>query len=255
MKSLYFFTIAIFACLSTLQAQDIKGLFDKATKKDSTKKSLFDQVTKGSSKSDTGKGLSNEDIISGLKEALRVGTDSSAKKLSKSDGFFGDVAIKILMPDEAKQVEQTLRNVGMGKLVDKAVLSMNRAAEDAASGVGNIFWNSIKNMTVTDGLQILQGGDFAATSYLQQSTTAELTEKFRSVIEASLVKTDATKYWKDVFSKYNMFSGKPVNTDLTAYVTEKALSGLFYNIRLQEQLIRKDPAAQVTGILKQVFGK
>ena len=255
MKSLYFFTIAIFACLSTLQAQDIKGLFDKATKKDSTKKSLFDQVTKGSSKSGTGKGLSNEDIISGLKEALRVGTDSSAKKLRKSDGFFGDVAIKILMPDEAKQVEQTLRNVGMGKLVDKAVLSMNRAAEDAASGVGNIFWNSIKNMTVTDGLQILQGGDFAATSYLQQSTTAELAEKFRPVIEASLVKTDATKYWKDVFSKYNMLSSKPVNTDLTAYVTEKALSGLFYNIRLQEQLIRKDPAAQVTGILKQVFGK
>ena len=175
--------------------------------------------------------------------------------MSKADGFFGDAAIKILMPDEAKQVEQTLRNVGMGKLVDKAVLSMNRAAEDAASGVGNIFWNSIKNMTVTDGLQILQGGDFAATTYLQKTTTAELTEKFRPVIEASLVKTDATKYWKDVFSKYNMFSGKPVNTDLTAYVTEKALSGLFYNIRLQEQLIRKDPAAQVTGILKQVFGK
>ncbi len=255
MKSLYFFTIAVFACLSTLQAQDIKGLFDKATKKDSTKKSLFDRVTKASTKSGTGEGLSNDDIISGLKEALRVGTDSSTKKLSKADGFFGDAAIKILMPDEAKQVEQTLRNVGMGKLVDKAVLSMNRAAEDAASGVGNIFWNSIKNMTVTDGLQILQGGDFAATTYLQKTTTAELTEKFRPVIEASLVKTDATKYWKDVFSKYNMFSGKPVNTDLTSYVTEKALSGLFYNIRLQEQLIRKDPAAQVTGILKQVFGK
>lgn len=253
MKSFYLFIIAIFTGFSSLQAQNIKGLFDKATKKDSTKKSLFDQVTKSSTRS--GKGLSNDDIVSGLKEALRVGTDSSTKKLSKADGFFGDMAIKILMPEEAKQVEQTLRNVGMGKLVDKAVLSMNRAAEDAASGVGNIFWNSIKNMTVTDGLQILQGGDFAATTYLQKTTTSELTEKFRPVIEASLVKTDATKYWEDVFSKYNMFSNKPVNTDLTSYVTEKALAGLFYNIRLQEQLIRKDPAAQVTGILKQVFGK
>ena len=253
MKTFYLFTIAIFTGFASIQAQDIKGLFNKATKKDSTKKSLFDQVTKGSTKSGTG--LSNDDIISGLKEALRVGTDSSTKKLSKADGFFGDAAIKILMPEEAKQVEQTLRNVGVGKMVDKAVLSMNRAAEDAASGVGNIFWNSIKTMSVTDGLQILQGGDFAATNYLQKTTTAELTEKFRPVIEASLVKTDATKYWKDVFSKYNMFSTKQVNTDLTAYVTEKALSGLFYNIRLQEQLIRKDPAAQVTGILKQVFGK
>lgn len=255
MKTFYLFTIAIFTGVAALQAQDIKGLFDKATKKDSTKKSLFDRVAKGSTKSSTGKGLSNDDIISGLKEALRVGTDSSTKKLSKADGFFGDAAIKLLMPEEAKQVEQTLRNAGMGKLVDKAVLSMNRAAEDAASGVGNIFWNSIKTMSVTDGLQILQGGDFAATTYLQKTTTAELSEKFRPVIEASLIKTDATKYWKDVFSKYNMFSSKPVNTDLTAYVTEKALSGLFYNIRLQEQLIRKDPAAQVTGILKQVFGK
>ncbi len=253
MKTFYLFTIAIFTGITALQAQDIKGLFDKATKKDSTKKSLFDHVTKGRTKSGTG--LSNDDIISGLKEALRVGTDSSTKKLSKADGFFGDAAIKILMPEEAKQVEQTLRNVGMGKMVDKAVLSMNRAAEDAASGVGNIFWNSIKNMSVTDGLQILQGGDFAATTFLQKTTTTELTEKFRPVIEASLVKTDATKYWKDVFSKYNMFSSKHVNTDLTAYVTEKALSGLFYNIRLQEQLIRKDPAAQVTGILKTVFGK
>ena len=251
MKTFCLFTIAIFTGFAALQAQDIKGLFNKVTKKDSTKKSLFNQVTKG----DTGKGLSNDDIISGLKEALRVGTDSSTKKLSKADGFFGDAAIKILMPDEAKQVEQSLRNVGMGKMVDKAILSMNRAAEDAASGVGNIFWNSIKSMSVTDGLQILQGGDFAATNYLQKTTTTELTEKFRPVIEASLVKTDATKYWKDVFSKYNMFSSKQVNTDLTAYVTDKALSGLFYNIRLQEQLIRKDPAAQVTGILKQVFGK
>jgi len=147
-----------------------------------------------------------------------------------------------------------LRSLGMGSMVDKAILSMNRGAEDAAKGVGTIFWNSIKQMNVTDGLQILRGSDTAATSYLKKTTTAELVTKFRPVIDSSLAKFDATKYWNDVFSAYNKVSLKKVNTDLTAYVTEKALSGLFYNIALQEQKIRKDPAAQVTGILKKVFG-
>lgn len=211
-------------------------------------------ATGSSSGTATGNGLSNDEIISGLKEALRVGTDSSVKRLSKANGFFGDAAIKILMPDEAKKAEQVLRGAGMGALVDKAILSMNRAAEDASSGVGDIFWTSIKQMSVTDGLQILKGGDFAATDYLKKNTTTQLTEKFRPVIETSLAKANATKYWKDVFTAYNKFSLKQVNPDLTAYVTEKALSGLFYNIGLEEQKIRKDPAAQVTSILKSVFG-
>ena len=246
------FTIALLT--AGVHAQGLKGLMNKVTKKDSTSgKSLLDKVTPGSS-GGLGKGLSNDDIIAGLKEALRVGTDSSTKKLSVVNGFFGDAAIKILMPPEAEKVEKNLRNLGMGSLVDKAILSMNRAAEDAASGVGDIFLTSIKQMSVTDGLQILKGGDFAATDYLRKTTTMQLTEKFRPVIEASLVKVDATKYWKDVFSTYNKFSMSKVNPDLTAYVTDKALSGLFLNISLQEQKIRKDPAAQVTGILKSVFG-
>jgi hypothetical protein len=255
MKKITTIFIALALLVVTGHAQGLKGLMNKVTKKDSTSgKSLLDKVTPGSGSSGLGKGLSNDDIIAGLKEALRVGTDSSSKKLSAANGFFGDAAIKILMPEEAQKVEKNLRNLGMGSLVDKAILSMNRAAEDAASGVGNIFWNSIKQMSVTDGLQILKGGDFAATDYLRKTTTMELTEKFRPVIEASLVKVDATKYWKDVFSNYNKFSANKVNPDLTAYVTEKALSGLFLNISLQEQKIRKDPAAQVTGILKSVFG-
>jgi hypothetical protein len=229
-----------FLSLQAVHAQGVKGLFDKVSKAVSP--------TSGSN-------LSNDDIISGLKEALRVGTDSSTKRLSKLDGFFGDAAIKILMPEEAKKVERTLRNFGMGSMVDKAILSMNRAAEDAASGVGDIFWTAIKGMSIKDGLQILRGGDFAATDYLKSVTTSELTEKFRPVIEAALVKVDATKYWKDIFTNYNRFSKDEVNTDLTAYVTERALSGLFYNISLEEQKIRKDPAAQVTDILKKVFAK
>lgn len=241
----------------SVNAQGLGDLIKKNTKKDSTGKSgigkALDKIpgvggTSGSS-------LSNDDIVSGLKEALRVGTDSSATRLSKLDGYFGDAAIKILMPEEAKKVESSLRSMGMGSLVDKAILSMNRAAEDAASGVGSIFWNSIKSMSVSDGLSILRGGDFAATEYLRKTTTTELTQKFKPVIEASLQKVDATKYWKEIFSKYNMFATKKVETDLTAYVTDKALSGLFYNIGLEEQKIRKDPAAQVTDILKKVFGK
>ncbi|HQW83856.1 MAG TPA: DUF4197 domain-containing protein [Ferruginibacter sp.] len=240
MKRIFSFLIIATISVSSINAQGVKGLLDK--------------VNKAVSPSN-GSNLSNDDIISGLKEALRVGTDSSAAKLSKLNGFFGDEAIKILMPEEAKKVEKTLRGIGMGSLVDKAILSMNRAAEDAASGVGNIFWTAIKGMSINDGLQILRGGDFAATDYLKSVTTAELTEKFRPVIDAALVKTDATKYWKDVFTNYNRFSANQVNTDLTAYVTEKALSGLFYNIGLEEQKIRKDPAAQVTDILKKVFAK
>ena len=239
MKKNLFVLIVASLSIHSLQAQKLKALLDKVPK----------TTTTGTS----GK-LSNEEIINGLKEALRVGTDSSTKKLSKLDGFFKDAAIKILMPEEAKKMEKTLRGVGMGGVVDKAILSMNRAAEDAANGVGNIFWDAIKQMSITDGLQILQGGDFAATNYLKSVTTKELTEKFRPVIEASLVKVDATKYWKDVFTAYNMFSTTPINTDLTAYVTDKALSGLFYNISLEEQKIRKNPSAQVTDILKKVFG-
>jgi Protein of unknown function (DUF4197) len=239
MKKIIAVLCLAFIATQSLSAQTIKGLFDK--------------VTKGTTPA-SGNGLSNEEIISGLKDALRVGTDSSAKRLSKLNGFFGDAAIKVLMPEEAKKVESTLRSFGLGSVVDKAILSMNRAAEDAANGVGNIFWDAIKGMSITDGLKILRGGDFAATDYLKSVTTQQLTEKFRPVIEASLVKVDATKYWKDMFTTYNRFSAKQVNTDLTAYVTERALAGLFLKISLEEQKIRKDPAAQVTNILKKVFG-
>jgi len=198
--------------------------------------------------------LSNAEIISGLKEALRVGTDTTTKHLSLLNGFFGDDIIRILMPPEAQKVERTLRDVGFGKTVDKAILSMNRAAEDASKFVGNILWNSIQQMTIQDAVGILRGGDFAATEYLKRTTTQQLIAAFRPVIDRSLNSVDATRYWADVFSIYNRVSKNPVNTDLGAYVTEKALSGLFYHIGLQEQKIRKDPVARVTEILRKVFG-
>ena len=198
--------------------------------------------------------LTNAEVVQGLKEALEFGTDSATTHLSRLDGFYKDAMIKILMPSEAQNVEKTLRNAGLGSVVDKAVLSMNRAAEDASKYVGNIFINAIKQMTIQDAFGILRGGDMAATNYLRDKTTAQLTSAFTPIVAKSLNNTNATKYWKDVFTTYNRFSNKPVNTDLTAYVTQKALEGLFYKIGLEEQHIRKDPLARVTDILKKVFG-
>ncbi len=198
--------------------------------------------------------LTTQEIVSGLKQALTIGTQNSTNKLSAVDGFFANAAIKILMPPEAKNVESTLRNLGFGSVVDKAILSMNRAAEDAAKSAAPIFIDAITQMTISDALDILKGGDFAATNYFKQKTTGALTQSFRPVINNALSKVNATKYWSDVFSMYNKFAAKPVNTDLSAYVTSKAIDGIFYQVGLEEQKIRKDPAARVTDLLKKVFG-
>ncbi|MCO5236875.1 MAG: DUF4197 domain-containing protein [Chitinophagaceae bacterium] len=207
-----------------------------------------------SSVNDGSGGVSPAEIASGLKEALRIGTQNGTDRLSAADGFFADAAVKILMPEEAKKVENTLRGIGLGSLVDKAVLSMNRAAENAAKSATPIFVNAIKEMTISDAIGILKGGDNAATNYFKDKTTVPLTKAFQPVIEQSLSKVNATKYWNDVFSAYNKFAASPVNTDLTAYVTERALTGIFYEVGLEEQKIRKDPAARVTDLLKKVFG-
>jgi hypothetical protein len=199
-------------------------------------------------------GLSETQIIQGLKEALSIGTQNGTARLSAVDGFFADAAVKILMPPEAKDVENTLRQFGLGSLVDQAILSLNRAAEDAAKSATPIFTNAIKQMTISDALGILEGGDFAATNYFKGKTTSALTAAFSPVVASSLNKVDATKYWSDIFSTYDKFAAKKVPTDLSAYVTQKAIDGIFYEIGLEEQKIRKDPAARVTDLLKQVFG-
>ena len=211
---------------------------------------------KGIFNKNNGGGLSNDEIIAGLKEALSVGAQNSSSKLSAVDGFFANAAIKVLMPEEAKKVESTLRNVGLGNMVDKAILSMNRAAEEAAKSAAPIFIDAIKSMSIQDAVGILRGSDTAATSYLKGKTTIGLTNAFKPVIETALEKTNATKYWKDVFETYNKLptTFNKVNTDLSGYVTEKALSGIFYQVALEEKDIRKNPAARVTDILKKVFG-
>ena len=219
------------------------GLFNKAN-------GILKKATNGG-----GSALSNDEIIAGLKEALSVGANNSSQKLAAVDGFFANAAIKVLMPEEAKKVESTLRSAGMGSMVDKAILSMNRAAEEASKSAAPIFLDAIKGMSFQDALSILKGADTAATGYLRGKTSGALTTAFKPVIDAALEKTNATKYWKDVFETYNKLptTFKKVNTDLSGYVTDKALGGLFYQVALEEQKIRKDPAARVTDVLKKVF--
>jgi hypothetical protein len=230
--------LMIAACFGRAEAQGLKGLLNKAK----------DAISKPG-------GLSNDDIVSGLKEALSVGAQKGANSLSQVDGFFANAALKILMPPEAQKVESTLRKVGLGKQVDEAILSMNRAAEDACKSAAPIFVNAIKQMSIQDALGILKGSDTAATGYLRTKTTSQLTEAFRPVIEKSLAKVDATKYWNTLMTSYNKIPfQKKINPDLSAYVTEKALSGIFYQVGEEEKSIRKDPVARTSEILKKVFG-
>lgn len=233
------FIIVIALVSKNIQAQGLKGIINKVTNKDKS--------TKGS--------LSTEEVVQGLKEALSVGAEKSATQLSNVDGYFKNAAIKILLPTEVQKVQDAVTKIpGGSKLVDDAILSMNRAAEDAAKSAAPIFINAIKNMSFADAWSILKGGDSAATKYLKQQTTKPLTEAFRPIIDKSLAKVNATQHWNTVFSTYNKFSFKKVNPDLASYVTDKALEGIFYQLAQEELKIRKDPVAQTTNILKKVFG-
>ena len=235
--------ISIFSYAQKDTSSSASKLFKKAG-------GLFNKAKGG------GGGLTNDDIVAGLKEALSVGAKNSAGKLSAMDGFFKNQAIKLLIPPEAKKVESALRSAGLGSQVDKAILSMNRAAEEASKSAAPIFVDAIKQMSFQDALGILKGADTAATSYLKGKTTSPLTASFRPVIEEALKKTDATKYWKDLFDTYNRLPTtiKKINPDLPAYVTDKALYGMFIQVAEEEKKIRKDPAARVSDILKKVFG-
>lgn len=198
---------------------------------------------------------SSLEISEGLKQALEKGTGVSADALSQVDGYLKNPAVKILLPKEAESVERTLRSIGLGSLCDQAITSLNRAAEDAAKSAQPIFVNAIKQMSFQDVKGILLGQNDAATQYFQRTTTSALTESFSPTVKASLEKVNATKYWSDLMTQYNKVPMvKPVNTDLTAYVTEKAVQGLFVEIAKEELKIRENIAERSTPTLKKVFG-
>lgn len=199
---------------------------------------------------------SSLDMSEGLKSALNVGITNGANRLSQTDGYFGNALLKIVMPPEAQQVETTLRDLGMGKLVDDAILSFNRGAEEAAKEAAPIFMNSIKQMSFTDAKDILLSGDkTSATAFLKRTSYTSLENVFTPVIDKSLSSVNATKYWGDVINTYNQIPLiKKVNPDLTSYVTEQALNGLFKMVEKEEIKIREDLSARTTDILQKVFG-
>lgn len=199
-------------------------------------------------------GLSAEEVGKGLKEALTQGVEKGVDRLSKPNGYFGDAAIKILMPPEAKQVESKLRSIGQGKLVDDAIASMNKAAEDAANGALDLFVQAIVAMTIEDAFNILKGNDDAATQYLDRVTRADLTAKFLPVIKVSLEKVGATKHWKTLITAHNKIPFvKKINPNLEEHVTNKAIDGLFVQVAKEEKQIRNNPGARTTDLLKKVF--
>ena len=200
------------------------------------------------------KGSEKEDMIAGLKEALIIGVQKGSSVLSKEDGFFKNELLKILLPPEAEKVEKTLRNLGLGNQVDEAILSMNRGAEDACKEAAGIFVDAVKSMNVGDVVSIIKGSDTAGTQYLRNATTLSLTNKFRPVIENSLNKVNATKQWSTIINAYNKVSLKKINPDLAAYVTEKAVGGIFFQIGEEERKIRRDPLARTSALLQRVFG-
>ena len=198
---------------------------------------------------------SSLDIGKALIEALRQGTAKSSDQLAAVNGYFGNPAVKILFPPQAQKAEKTLRSIGLGKLCDNVILSLNRAAEDAAKQAKPIFFDAIKHMSLKDVTAILLGGQDSATQYFKANTSAPLSAAFQPVIQNSLGKTGATKYYADAANEYNKVPFvRKMNPDITAYVTQKALDGLFYQIALEELNIRKNlPAARSTPLLQKVF--
>jgi len=201
-----------------------------------------------------GTALGNPDIAAGLKEALNNGITKEVTKLTATDGFFKNQAVKILLPTELQKVDKTLRNIGLSSLADEGLKVLNRAAEDAVKEATPIFVNAVKNMTFTDAKNILLGSDNAATTYLQSTTKTALYAKFSPVVQNSLGKVGADKVWANIITKYNAVPlTTDVNPDLTDYVTDKAMEGVFKMIAVEEKDIRKNLNARTSDLLKKVF--
>jgi len=202
-----------------------------------------------------GSTLSDTKISSGLKQALQIGAEQAVKITGRPNGYFGNPDIKILMPGNLRTLEKGLRMVGYGPKVDDFVLSMNRAAESAAPAARKIFIDAITAMTFDDARRILSGGDTAATNYFKEKTTPQLTAAFRPVVEKTMAKNGVTQQYNALVSQYKAIPfAKNQDLDISHYVVGKALDGLFYELGQEERKIRKDPAAQTTNPLKEVFG-
>ncbi len=214
-------------------------------------------VTSGSTQNAAPK-LSNEEVISGLKEALNVGIKNSVSLTSVTDGFLKNTAIRLPFPPDAQKVKDKALEWKLDGQVEKFETTLNRAAEEATKEALPIFKDAILNMSVQDGFAILNGGDGAATKFLKDQTTSKLVAAFSPKVKEATSKVKLTEYWNPIISKYNsamtLTGGQKLNPDLDSYITQKAIEGLFYMVEKEENKIRKDPAARVTDILIKVFG-
>ncbi len=218
---------------------------------------------------DTDRPLTQSEVVTGLKEALKVGTDSAAARLSKQNGYYADRAVKILLPPEAAMIVDNVHRLPGGeKLLEDLILRINRSAEDAAREAGPIFYNAITQMTIQDGFTILRGNQDAATSYLKNSTYQQLFNLYQPKLKTSLDKkliagVSANQSWETLTSQWNRLASSlagqigglnTVEVELDTYLTDKALDGLFLKLAEEERKIRTDPVARVTDILRRVFG-
>ncbi len=202
--------------------------------------------------------LTNTEVIQGLKEALNVGIKNSVDLTSVTDGFLGNNAIRLPFPADAQKVKDKALEWGLDGQVDKFETTLNRAAEEATKEALPIFKDAILNMSISDGFAILNGGEGAATSFLRDKTRAQLVVAFAPKVDAAISKVKLTDYWNPIINKYNtamtLTGGEKMNPDLSEYVTDKAILGLFHMVELEENKIRKDPMARVSDILQKVFG-
>ncbi len=202
-----------------------------------------------------GQTMGNADIAMGLKEALNNGVTKQVTKLTVTDGFYKNAAVKILLPPELKKVDKALRDLGLSSLADEGLKVLNRAAEDAVKEAVPVFVTAIKSMTITDAKNILMGNDNAATEYLQRTTTTQLYGKFNPIVKKSLSKVGADKTWNQILTKYNTLPlVAKVNPDLNDYVTDEALKGVFTMVAVEEKDIRNNITARTSDLLRRVFG-
>jgi hypothetical protein len=208
---------------------------------------VVDQLPQGTT-------LGNEEIGNGLRAALDKGIAKQVSKLTKTDGFYKNELVKILLPEELRKVDKTLRDIGLDNLADEGLRVLNRAAEDAVSEATPIFINAVKEISFNDAKAILLGDDKAATSYLTNVTQKQLYDKFNPVIKSSFEKVGADKIWSSLINKYNSIPlTNNVNPDLTDYVTSQALEGVYTMIAVEEKEIRTKASSRTTDLLKKVF--
>ncbi len=239
MRRSLLFVVAVLVCISSICYADLLG-----------------DVMKGIKLPAAGGGLDDGTVVSGLKEALSLGTGNAVTSVSKLDGYFSNAAIKILMPEKIQNVADMLKKVGYEKQVDEFVASMNKAAEKAAPKAKEHFVGAIKEMSFDDARKILNGGNTAATDYFKGKTSPKLYTDFKPIISKSMDEVGTTHKYKEMMGKFTSLPfAQAESLDLDHHVTTKALDGLFYMVGQEEQKIRTNPSARVTDLLKKVFGK